>query len=152
MLSDIYNVIDKAFGLLVICNKHQVWKDQEVMKIQGNKRKRIKKRKQLCLGNNGNRKGWSNTGMELFSLLCRQVDIQQKQTDEFEQCIRQTFKEEFNQTRRKGTEEAPNEQTSVIQDTNYYRSHRIDPLLGCNYVKEDTDGENESSDSDGDIH
>ena len=39
--------------------------------------------------------------MRLFSLLCRQVDEQQQQTIEFEQRIRQTFKKEFNQTKRK---------------------------------------------------
>ena len=63
----------------------------------------------------------------------------------------QTFKEEFNQTRRKGTEEAPNEQTSVIQETDYYRSCRINSLLGYKDVEVDRVGENESSDSDSDI-
>ena len=45
MLSDMYSVTDEAFGLLVIYNKHQVWKDQEEMKRQRNKEKTIKKRK-----------------------------------------------------------------------------------------------------------
>ena len=63
----------------------------------------------------------------------------------------QTFKEEFNQTRRKGTEEALNEQTSVIQETDYYRSHGIDSLLGYNHAEADTNGENKSSDNDNDI-
>ena len=67
--------------------------------------------------------------MQLFSSLYCQVEIRQNQTVEFEQPIRQTFKEEFNQTRMKGTEEAPNEQTSVIQETDYYRSCRIDSLI-----------------------
>ena len=75
LLSDIYSVTDKAFGLLVIYNKHQVWKDQEEMKRQGNKGKTIKKRKRFCSGNSRNRKGWSDTGMKLFSSLCRQVEI-----------------------------------------------------------------------------
>ena len=81
----------------------------------------------------------------------RQVDELWKQIVEFEQRIRQTFKEEFIQTRRKGTEEAPNEQTSVIQDTDYYGSRGIYSLLGYNDAELDTDSENESSDSDSDI-
>ena len=56
LLSDIHSVTDKAFGLLVIYNEHQVWKDQEEMKRQGNKGKTIKKRKRFCSGNSGNRK------------------------------------------------------------------------------------------------
>ena len=90
--------------------------------------------------------------MKPFSSLCRQVEIRQKQTVEFEQRIRQTFKEEFDQTRRKGTEKALNEQTSVIQETDYYRSRGMDPLLGYNQAEADTDGTNESSDSDSDIY
>ena len=45
LLSDIYSVTDKAFGLLVIYNTHQVWKDKEEMKRQGNKGNTIKQRK-----------------------------------------------------------------------------------------------------------
>ena len=44
LLGDIYSVTDEAFGLLVIYNKHQVWKDQEETKRQGNKGQTIKKR------------------------------------------------------------------------------------------------------------
>ena len=39
LLGDIYSVTDKAFGLLVIYNQHQVWKDQEETKRQENKGK-----------------------------------------------------------------------------------------------------------------
>ena len=85
--------------------------------------------------------------MKLFSLLCGQVDEQRQQTIEFEQRIRQSFKEEFNQTRRKGTEESPNEQTSVIQDTDYDRTCGINSLLSCNDAEANTDSENESSDN-----
>ena len=121
------------------------------MKRQGNKGKTIKKRKGFCSGNSGNRKGLSDTSMQLFSSLCCQVEIRRKQTVEFEQRIRKTFKEEFTQTRRKATEEALNEQTSVIQETDYYRSHGIDSLLGYNHAEADTGGKNKSSDSDSDI-
>ena len=73
--------------------------------------------------------------MKVFSLLCRQVEIRQKQTVEFEQRIGQSCKEKFNHTRKKGTEEALNEQTSVIQETDYHRSRGIDALLGYNHTE-----------------
>ena len=87
------------------------------IKRQRNKGKTIKKRKRFCSGNSRTRKRWSDNCMKLFSLLCRQVEERQQQTVELEPCIRQTFKKEFNQTRRKGTVEASNDQTSVTQDT-----------------------------------
>ena len=37
LISDIYSVTDKAFGLLVIYNEHHVWKEQEVMQQNGRK-------------------------------------------------------------------------------------------------------------------
>ena len=58
-------------------------------------------------------------GITLFSLLCRQVDERRQQTIAFEQRIRQTFKEEYNQSRGKRIDEALNQQTSVVSDTDY---------------------------------
>ena len=83
--------------------------------------------------------------------MCHQVDEQQQQQIVFEQCIRQTFKEEYNQTRGKDIDEALDEQNSVIPDTDYYISHRIDSLLYHDNTEVDMDGDNEGSDSDGDI-
>ena len=91
LLSDIYSVTDKAFGLLVIYNKHQVWKDQEEMKRQGNKGKTIKKRKRFCSGNSGNRKGWPDTGMKFFSLLCHQVVDEQRKQERMVRYGHETF-------------------------------------------------------------
>ena len=58
-------------------------------------------------------------GHKKFSSLCCQLDERQQQTIAFDQRIMQTFKEEYNQSRGKGTEKALNEQTSVIPDTDY---------------------------------
>ena len=45
LLSDFYSVTDEAFRLLVIYNKHQVWKDKEEIKRHRNEGKIIKNRK-----------------------------------------------------------------------------------------------------------
>ena len=84
-------------------------------------------------------------------MLCCQLDEQQRQTIVFEQRIRQTFKEEYNQSRGEGTDEALNERTSVISDTDYWMSRGNDSLLGYDDTETDTDGEKEDSDSDSDI-
>ena len=83
--------------------------------------------------------------------MCFQVDEQQQQTIAFDQRIRQTFKEEYNQSGGKSTDEAPDEQISVTLDTEYYRSHGISSLLGYGNTEVDMDDENEDSDSDIDI-
>ena len=118
------------------------------MKRQGNKRKTLKERKRLCSGSSRKKKGWLDMGIQLFSLLCRQVDKQQQQTILFEQHIRQTFKEEYNQSRGENTDEALDEQTSVIQDTDYNMSRRIGSLLCYDNTEVDMDNENKDSDSD----
>ena len=90
------------------------------MKRQENKGKTLKKRNWFCSGSSGNKKGWLDAGITLFSLLCCQVvDKQLKQTISIEQRIRQTLKEEYNQSRRESTDEALDEQISVIPDTDY---------------------------------
>ena len=90
---------------------------------------------------------------ETFQFVHRQVDEQQQQqqTVAFKQHIRKIFIEEYNQTRGKGVDEALNERTSVIPDTDYYRSGRINSLLGYNDTEADKDGENKESESDNDI-
>ena len=45
LIGDIYSVTDEAYGLLVIYNKHHVWKKQKVIKRNGVKDAMIKKQK-----------------------------------------------------------------------------------------------------------
>ena len=69
LISEIYSITDEAFGLLVIYNEHQVWMDQEEMKMNGDKGKMIKKRKRFCSGNSRSKQGWPDTGLDLFNSL-----------------------------------------------------------------------------------
>ena len=120
LISEIYSITDEAFGLLVIYNEHQVWMDQEEMKMNGDKGKMIKKRKRFCSGNSGSKQGWSDTGLDLFNSLCHQIKERQEKTVEFETLIRQKFVTESNRTRGAARKKTPNDQTSsVLRKSNY---------------------------------
>ena len=117
LISEIYSITDEAFGLLVIYNEHQVWMDQEEMKMNGDKGKMIKKRKCFCSGNSGSKLGWLDTGLDLFNSLCHQIKERREKTVEFEILIKQKFVTESNRTR--GAARL-NDQTSVLQEGNYF--------------------------------
>ena len=91
LISDIYSVMDEAYGLLVIYNEHHVWKEQEVMKQNCVKGTVIKKPKELCSRKNGNKQGWLDADLNLFNSLCHQVEVIHNIMVDVEKQIKQQF-------------------------------------------------------------
>eukprot|EP00957_Ditylum_brightwellii_P057132 4329415-Ditylum_brightwellii.AAC.1 len=78
LISDTFSVIDKAFGLMIIYNEHDVWKNQRERKLDGTV---DQKRKQFCDARSGSRHGWMEEGQELFNDLCLENDRLQHQPE-----------------------------------------------------------------------
>eukprot|EP00957_Ditylum_brightwellii_P170292 12962541-Ditylum_brightwellii.AAC.1 len=61
MISDIFSVTDEAFGLMIIYNEHDVWRNQRERKLDGTV---DWKRKRFCDARSGSRQGWMEEGQE----------------------------------------------------------------------------------------
>jgi hypothetical protein len=91
LISQIYSVMDEAYGLMIIHNEHHVWLEQEEMMKQGLTGQKIKKRKRYCNSSSGKKEGWSKGGVRLFYDLCREIEKRREETIPMEEGIKQSF-------------------------------------------------------------
>ena len=91
LISQIYSVMDEAYGLMIIHNEHHVWLEQEEMMKQGLTGQKIKKRKRYCNSSSGKKEGWTKGGVRLFYDLCREVEKRREETIPMEEGIKQSF-------------------------------------------------------------
>lgn len=138
LISKIYSISDEAFGLTVIYNEYQVWKDQEEMKKRGEKGKMIKKRKRFCSGKSGDKQGWSDEGYSIFNSLCHQVQVRRQETGEFEEQLKQKFKAASDNNETTTAIHTPNHRTSVVREVVPFVDEGFDSMMdGVNMVDSD---------------
>ena len=117
------------------------------------KRYNDKKRKQFCSGKSGNKQGWSDAGLNLFNLLCHQVDVIRKKMVNVEKQIKQQFIVESNHNRgiTHSDDSAPNEETNITAIKEDYLGGGMDSivkLIDKRKDKEINDSDSDSDDSD----
>ena len=71
LINDIFLVTDEAFGLMIIYNEHNEWKNQRERKLNGTV---DLNRKRFCDAISGSRQGWMEEGQELFNDLYLEID------------------------------------------------------------------------------
>ena len=136
LISTIYEVSDKAFGLLVIYNEHMVWKDQVDRQKKGESGKGLKQNKRFCNSNSGNKHGWTAEGIGVYDMLCRDLKIRREESKNMEILMRDKWARECG-AKSLYAGSRTNMQNMGLQDVPHYMDEETQKLFDETYLEDD---------------